>query len=63
MSRKKLPFTQKELDRFDYLTDKCCSRYQMARIEGRLALNTFIKKVGKEKCDLMWAEIKKKDRG
>jgi hypothetical protein len=60
MPSKKLPYTKKEFDRFDYLTDKCCSRNQMQRIEGRLALTKFIDTHGLEKCNLMWAEIKRK---
>lgn len=63
MPRKKLPFTQREFDRFDYLTDKCCSKNQMRRIEGRLALTKFIDVHGKEKCDLMWTELRRIDCG
>jgi hypothetical protein len=35
------------------------SRYQMDRIRARDETEKFIKRHGKEKCDAMWAHLKR----
>ena len=54
-------YSASELREFDRLTDRCSSHDQMTRISARLDLEKFIKKHGKEKCDVMWQEILRKE--
>ena len=51
-------YTQKELDEFTILVDKTGSLNQLNRIEARIEMPRFIKKVGREKCDAMFEVIK-----
>lgn len=60
-TKTKLPWTKAEFARFDRLTMKASSPHQLTRIMGRLALQKFVEKHGKEKCDAMFAELKKQD--
>ncbi len=53
--RSKWTTEEREMDR---LVEKSESRNQVTRIAGRLALDEFIKKHGKEACDKMWERIK-----
>ncbi|HLL28561.1 MAG TPA: hypothetical protein VKT73_13035 [Xanthobacteraceae bacterium] len=57
----KKPYTKKQLDEFDYLTWMASSSDQMDRIRARLEMPRFIEKHGKEKCELMFAELKRQD--
>ncbi len=52
-------FTKKELRQFDRLTLAQSSINQMERIGARLRLRQFVEKHGQEKCDAMFAEIKR----
>jgi hypothetical protein len=63
MPRKKLPYTKKELAELDRLSWLVSSQRQMERIDGRFRMRDFVAKHGKEKCDLMWDEIKRRDNG
>ena len=53
-----MDYTKQELNEFRSLIEKTESRDQLTRIEGRLDLQTFICRVGKEKCDAMFEVIK-----
>jgi hypothetical protein len=57
-----LLYTASELREFDKLTMLCSSRNQMDRIHGRLETQTFVKKHGEAKCNVMFEEIKRRDR-
>lgn len=54
-------YTAKELKEFDRITDELSSRDQMARISARIAIKKFVEAHGKEKCDAMFEELKKRD--
>ena len=54
-------WTPEELREFDDLTMKLSSKRQMDRIEARLDLPKFMERVGKEKCDAMFAYLMKRD--
>lgn len=56
------PYTEAELKRFDRLTQKLSSDNQLARIEARLAIPKFIAEHGKEKCDVMYAVLRERDK-
>lgn len=60
MAKKPL-YTQNELRRFDLLTAKLSSLDQMVRINARFDVSAFIKEHGEEKCDAMFAVLKKRD--
>jgi hypothetical protein len=53
-----MDYTQEELKEFRRLVQMGESAYQMDRIESRLDMPAFIKKVGKEKCDAMFEVLK-----
>jgi hypothetical protein len=59
MSKK--PYTKKMLDEFDHLTMLECSQDQLERITGRNGIRRFINEHGRDICDLMFAELKKRD--
>lgn len=52
------PFTKEELDEFRSLVEDGESHSQMRRINSRLEMPDFIKRVGKEKCDAMFEVLK-----
>jgi hypothetical protein len=52
-------WTKEEIDEFDRLLDLTSSRNQMDRISGRIDLNAFVGRHGKEKCDAMFAYLEK----
>jgi hypothetical protein len=54
------PYTRKLFRQFDRLTQKASSPHQVKRIMGRMELNGFIQKHGKDVCDAMWEELKQK---
>lgn len=56
------PYTAAELKQFDRLTMKLSSRDQLARIEARMAIKRYIEEHGKEKCDAMFAVLKRRDK-
>lgn len=58
MSKKK-PYTRKEYHEFRKLVIMAESPRQMDRIKARLEQPKFIERVGKDKCDLMFEELKK----
>lgn len=60
MKRQTKPYTQTEYRRFKRLVEMAESRVQMDRINSRLEMPRFIEEVGREKCDLMFAELCKK---
>lgn len=55
-------YSRRTFNEFDRLTALCDSPRQMDRIEGRLALRHFIAKHGRDVCDAMYEELKKKDQ-
>lgn len=61
MTTKEKAYTAAELQRFDRLTMKLSSRDQMDRITGRIDIDKFIKEHGKDKCDAMFAALKRRD--
>lgn len=48
-----------ELRQFTRLVNMTSSRDQMARIEARLDMQKFVERVGKDKCDAMFAHLQK----
>lgn len=62
MSKKKKPYTDAELRRFDRITKKLSSIYQMDRILARFEIDRFVKKHGLAKCKVMFVVLKKRDR-
>ena len=56
---KKKPYTRKEYNEFKRLVMLAESIRQMDRIKARLEQPKFIERVGREKCDLMFEELKK----
>lgn len=57
MSDKEITWTEEELRDFDGLIDQVSSRNQLERITGRIDMNKFIGKHGKEKCDAMFKHL------
>lgn len=55
-------WTAQELKEFDKLTWKVSSLRQMDRIIGRIEMQKFVDKHGKEKCDAMFAHLKEQDK-
>lgn len=55
------PYTPALLAKFDRLTNKLSSRDQVKRIEARLAVGEFTKEHGKEVCDAMFEQLKRRD--
>lgn len=55
-------YTESELKQFDRLTQKLHSRDQLTRIDGRLKVDAFVREHGKEKCDAMFAVLKRRDK-
>ena len=53
------PYTKKEYAEFKRLVLMEESLRQMDRIISRLEMPKFIDRVGREKCDLMFEELKK----
>lgn len=51
-------FTQEDLDEFRFLVKKTESTNKMDRIDGRLEMPDFIKRVGNEKCEAMFEVLK-----
>ena len=60
--KSKKPYTAAELRKFDRLTMLCSSQRQMDRIHGRLETQKFMKEHGEAKCNVMFAELKRRDR-
>lgn len=58
----KKPFTERLLKQFDKLTWAMSDRNQVTRITARLAIGPFIEKHGKAKCELMFAELKRREK-
>jgi hypothetical protein len=56
-------YTKDELTTFDRLTHQTGSPDQVTRITARLALRKFVVEHTKEKCDVMFAELQKRDAG
>lgn len=52
-------FKQDELKEFMRLIDLVSSSNQMNRITGRLEMKNFVSNHGQNKCDEMWAHLKK----
>ena len=52
-------YTKKELDEFRLLVVQGESRDQVDRINSRLEMPKFIKRVGRDKCDVMYEVLKK----
>jgi hypothetical protein len=52
-----ITWTEGELREFDELVDMVSDRHQVTRISGRLQMDEFIKKHGKDKCDAMFAHL------
>lgn len=50
-------FTREQFKNFFRLVNMCGSYDQMQRINGRLDMGPFVKEVGRDKCDLMFALI------
>lgn len=57
MTEQKITWTKAELKEFDELCDATISAHQVTRISGRMEMNKFIARHGKEKCDAMWAHL------
>lgn len=55
------PYTPEMLAEFDHITSRACSPDQVKRIEGRMAVSRFVAQHGKDACDAMFAELKKRD--
>jgi hypothetical protein len=55
-------WTKEEIEEFDKLLNMTASRNQLKRINGRIDMNAFVKKHGKEKCDAMFAHLAKKGK-
>lgn len=53
-------FTKEEYKTFNALVKMTSSQNQLARITGRLELGAFVNKHGREKCDAMDAEFKRR---
>ena len=56
-----MEYTEEELKEFDRLT-WMESGDQMNRIVGRLEMRKFIEKHGKEKCEVMFQEILRREK-
>lgn len=57
-----IKYTAAEMKLFDSLTAKACNSHsQMDRITGRFALDKFLAKHGRAKCDYMLAIVKAND--
>jgi hypothetical protein len=54
-------WTAKEFRTFERLTAMVCEPGMEARARARLWLKNFIDKHGKDKCDMMLAEIRRRD--
>ena len=57
-----ITWTPEELAEFDLLTWMVSSRDQTDRIRGRLDMDKFVEKHGKEKCDAMFAHLTKSEK-
>jgi hypothetical protein len=62
VKRKRHPWTSAEYRKFKQLVDLAGSLRQMDRITARLEMPKFIERVGKEKCDLMFAFMCRNDK-
>lgn len=58
-----MTYTTDELDEFRRLVEQAESRDQMDRIKSRLDMPKFIERVGREKCDAMFAVLKAEHEG
>jgi len=56
-----ITWTAAELAEFDRLIDQVSSWHQALRSSGRFAMNDFVKRHTKEKCDAMWAHLEGKE--
>lgn len=54
-----MKYTKPEIDEFRRLVELGESLRQMDRIESRLEMPRFVERVGREKCDAMFEELKK----
>lgn len=57
-----MAWAPEDLSAFEKLVDNTSSRDQLTRISARLDMQKFIEQHGKEKCDVMFAELTKNDR-
>jgi hypothetical protein len=55
-----IEYTKEEFKQFKRLVEMQESPIQITRITGRLDMQKFIEKVGKEKCDVMFTDLCKK---
>ena len=63
MPKSAKPYTTAELREFDRITAMLSSQRQMDRIHARVsAVPAFVKKHGQAKCDVMYEELKRRDR-
>jgi hypothetical protein len=54
-------WTPKEFHTFERLTAMCCSHIHTERLKGKHWLENFKHKHGREKCDMMLAELRRRD--
>lgn len=54
-----MQYTKEEFAEFFRLVNMSGSASQMDRISSRLDMPKFIERVGREKCDIMFADINK----
>ncbi len=59
---KTVEYTKKELKEFRKLVEMGESQNQMDRINSRLEMPNFIKRVGREKCDAMFEVLEEELR-
>lgn len=59
----KAVYTKRQLAQFDRITNGLHSPDQLKRIQARIDCKKFQATHGKEKCDAMFAELKKRDAG
>lgn len=51
-----MKYTKEMFHEFDKLADDQTSRHNLVRIQSRVRMRAFIKKHGREVCDVMWAD-------
>lgn len=56
-----ITFTEEDFESFKELVVLSESQHQMDRITARTSFPAFIEKHGKEKCDLMFEELKRRE--
>lgn len=53
-----IKYTKQELDEFRWLVLQGESSNQMDRIHSRMDMPKFIERIGRDKCDAMYEELK-----